>query len=50
MAVHADERLLHSHCRMKYYNDVLFWSVQKGFIAQTGDPTGTSKGGSSVYG
>jgi peptidyl-prolyl cis-trans isomerase-like 4 len=36
--------------RMKYYNDVLFHNVQKGFIAQTGDPTGTGKGGSSVYG
>lgn len=35
---------------MKYYNDVLFHNVQKGFIAQTGDPTGTGKGGSSVYG
>jgi len=29
---------------------VLFHNVQKGFIVQTGDPTGTGKGGSSVYG
>ena len=37
-------------CRIKYYNDVLFHNVQKGFIVQTGDPTGTGNGGSSVYG
>lgn len=29
---------------------MLFHNVQKGFIVQTGDPTGTGKGGSSVYG
>lgn len=29
---------------------MLFHNVQKSFIAQTGDPTGTGKGGSSVYG
>ena len=27
-----------------------FISSQKGFIAQTGDPTGTGKGGESIYG
>lgn len=37
-------------CKIKYYNDALFHNVQKGFIVQTGDPTGTGKGGSSVYG
>lgn len=36
--------------RTKYYNNVLFHSVQKDFIVQTGDPTGTGKGGESVYG
>eukprot|EP00798_Chlamydomonas_sp_ICE-L_P032181 gene32181-16720_t len=35
---------------MKYYNNVLFHNVQPKFIAQTGDPTGTGKGGSSLYG
>lgn len=35
---------------MKYYNWNLFHSVQGNFIAQTGDPTGTGKGGESVYG
>lgn len=37
-------------CKIKYYNDALFHSVQKDFIVQTGDPTGTGKGGSSAYG
>ena len=35
---------------MKYYNNCLFHSVVSNFIVQTGDPTGTGKGGSSVYG
>jgi peptidyl-prolyl cis-trans isomerase-like 4 len=35
---------------VKYYNNNLFFNVQQNFIAQTGDPTGTGKGGSSVYG
>lgn len=37
-------------CKIKYYNWNLFHSVQNNFIAQTGDPTGTGKGGESVYG
>ncbi|XP_015589340.1 peptidyl-prolyl cis-trans isomerase sig-7 [Cephus cinctus] len=37
-------------CKIKYYNWNLFHSVQCNFIAQTGDPTGTGKGGESVYG
>lgn len=37
-------------CKIKYYNWSLFHSVQSSFIAQTGDPTGTGKGGESVYG
>ncbi|KAL0129339.1 hypothetical protein PUN28_004205 [Cardiocondyla obscurior] len=37
-------------CKLKYYNWNLFHSVQANFIAQTGDPTGTGKGGESVYG
>ena len=36
--------------RIKYYNNVLFHNVQNNFIVQTGDPTGTGKGGDSVYG
>lgn len=37
-------------CKIKYYNWNLFFSVQSNFIAQTGDPTATGKGGESVYG
>ena len=40
----------YSACRIKYYNNVLFHNVQANFIVQTGDPTGTGKGGDSVYG
>lgn len=36
-------------CSIKYYNNCLFHSVQKDFIAQTGDPTGTGKGGQSIW-
>ena len=35
---------------MKYYNGCLFFNVQPNFMLQTGDPTGTGKGGMSVYG
>lgn len=37
-------------CKIKYYNNCLFHSVVKDFLVQTGDPTGTGKGGESVYG
>ncbi|CAL8110472.1 unnamed protein product [Orchesella dallaii] len=37
-------------CKTKYYNYNLFHSVQRGFIAQTGDPTGSGRGGESIYG
>ncbi len=33
----------------RYFNGVLFHNVQQNFIAQTGDPTGTGKGGDSIY-
>jgi len=36
-------------CKMKYYNNCLFMTVQKDFIAQTGDPTNTGKGGCCVH-
>ena len=32
-------------CKHKKYNNCLFFNVQPGFIAQTGDPTGTGHGG-----
>ena len=33
-----------------YYDGCIFHRVIKDFMAQTGDPTGTGKGGESVYG
>ncbi|XP_073001034.1 peptidyl-prolyl cis-trans isomerase CYP59 [Typha latifolia] len=36
-------------CKMKYYNGCLFHKVEKDFLAQAGDPTGTGTGGDSVY-
>uniref|UniRef100_A0A3B3ZDH0 Peptidyl-prolyl cis-trans isomerase n=1 Tax=Periophthalmus magnuspinnatus TaxID=409849 RepID=A0A3B3ZDH0_9GOBI len=36
-------------CKIKYYNYCLIHNVQRDFIVQTGDPTGTGRGGASVY-
>ena len=33
-----------------YYDGVIFHRVVPGFIAQTGDPTGTGMGGESFHG
>ena len=37
-------------CKSKYYNNCLFFKIEKNFVARTGDPTGTGKGGSSFEG
>lgn len=37
-------------CASDYYNGTLFHRNIKGFIVQTGDPTGTGKGGTSIWG
>ncbi|KAL1505232.1 hypothetical protein ABEB36_004840 [Hypothenemus hampei] len=37
-------------CASDYYNGCLFHRNIKGFITQTGDPTGTGKGGTSIWG
>lgn len=37
-------------CKLKYYNNCLFYNVQRNFLAQSGDPTNTGRGGDSVYG
>jgi peptidyl-prolyl cis-trans isomerase-like 4 len=37
-------------CKIKYYHGCLFYNVQTDFMIQTGDPTATGKGGTSVYG
>jgi len=36
-------------CKTKAYNLNLFHTVQPDFIAQTGDPTGTGRGGESIF-
>lgn len=33
-----------------YYNNIIFHRVIPGFMIQTGDPTGTGRGGASIYG
>nr|XP_014100303.1 peptidyl-prolyl cis-trans isomerase sig-7 [Bactrocera oleae] len=37
-------------CKFKYYNYNLFHTIERGFIAQTGDPTGVGNGGNSIWG
>lgn len=37
-------------CKIKYYNFNLFHTISRGFIAQTGDPTGSRTGGESIFG
>lgn len=37
-------------CLEGYYNSNIFHRLVKGFIVQTGDPTGTGMGGESIYG
>lgn len=36
-------------CKIKYYNDCEFFRIEKGFIAQTGDPSNTGHGGASIF-
>jgi peptidyl-prolyl cis-trans isomerase-like 4 len=37
-------------CKMKFFNNCLFFNIQPNLIAQTGDPTGSGKGGTSIFG
>lgn len=37
-------------CVLKYYHQCLLYNVQQNYLVQTGDPTATGTGGSSVYG
>nr|XP_048284686.1 peptidyl-prolyl cis-trans isomerase-like 3 isoform X1 [Myodes glareolus] len=37
-------------CASDYYNGCVFHRNIKGFMVQTGDPTGTGRGGSSIWG
>lgn len=42
--------IINAVCKIKYYNNCLFYDVQQDFIVQTGDPTNTGKAGESIYG
>lgn len=37
-------------CLEGYYDKTPFFRIDKGFMAQAGDPSGTGRGGESVYG
>jgi peptidyl-prolyl cis-trans isomerase-like 4 len=37
-------------CAIKYYHQCLIYNVQANYIVQMGDPTGTGRGGTSIYG
>eukprot|EP01135_Chromosphaera_perkinsii_P006048 Nk52_evm2s386 gene=Nk52_evmTU2s386 len=36
-------------CKIKYYNYTDFHSITRGFVAQTGDPTGSGQGGECIW-
>lgn len=36
-------------CKLKYYNLCLFHKVEQNFVAQTGDPSGSGRGGESIF-
>ena len=48
--VHKTSENFLALCANGYYNGTLFHRNIKGFMIQGGDPTGTGKGGSSIWG
>lgn len=49
IAPKASENFL-KHAEAGYYNGLIFHRVIKGFMIQGGDPTGTGRGGQSIWG
>ena len=49
IAPKATENFL-KHAEAGYYNGLIFHRVIKGFMIQGGDPTGTGRGGESIWG
>jgi peptidylprolyl isomerase len=39
-----------THVKEGYYNGIIFHRIIKGFMIQGGDPTGTGRGGESIWG
>ncbi|KAJ2863153.1 Peptidyl-prolyl cis-trans isomerase-like 4 [Coemansia erecta] len=37
-------------CKSKYYNFSIVHRIERGFVVQMGDPTGTGQGGESIFG
>lgn len=48
IAPKASENFL-KHAKEGYYNGIIFHRVIKGFMIQGGDPTGTGRGGKSIW-
>ncbi len=49
MAPKAVENFV-THSKNGYYNGVIFHRIIKNFMIQSGDPTGTGRGGESIWG
>lgn len=50
ITLHSSGQNFLALCASSYYNDNLIHRNIKDFMVQTGDPTGTGKGGTSIWG